>query len=267
MAGDNCLFCDRLLGANRAKEHVVPSWLLKHLDSVTEVVIPAVARTADSEIIDRRRHTADAMLEGRICNECNNGWMSALEADAKPIIIALIDGERLVFGLTDEERVLLARWSAKTAYMLNSSSNLKERVDSGHLRELMTEVTRLPSNVAVFLQQHGLRENHTRHFAWIQQNHWPYVPLVPPPDDEGNKGEGGYKIGLQFGRLVLLTVFWPHPGWRYVIGSGLHVPLWPVEATNIAYSINATIPVNDSALWLMAFTRLLAVVELPRQVQ
>jgi hypothetical protein len=31
-----------------------------------------------------------------------------------------------------------------------------------------------------------------------------------------------------------------------------------------AYPINDAVPVSDSALWLMAFTRLLAVLELPR---
>jgi len=98
----------------------------------------------------------------------------------------------------------------------------------------------------------------------IQDNHWPYLPLVPPRLDEENKGEGAYKIGLQFGQLVLLTVFWPHPVWRFVIGSGMHVPLWPVERTSISYPINDRVPVCDSALWLMAFTRLLAVVEIPR---
>lgn len=264
MADENCLFCERALGGNRAKEHVVPAWLLKYLSVESQIVIPAVARMEDSEIIERRRHTADALLEGRICNDCNGGWMSRLEVAAKPLIIALIEGERLVFGLTDDERLLLARWSAKTAYMMNSSSNLRERIDSAHLRGIMTDADRLPTNVAVFFQQHGLKEGHTRHFAWVQQNHWPYVPLVPPLDDEENKGQGGYKIGLQFGQLVLLTVFWPHAGWKYVIGSGMHAPLWPVEATSFAYTINDTIPVNDSALWLMAFTRLLAVVELPR---
>lgn len=264
MADRSCIFCDRPLGANRVKEHVVPSWLLKYLNVEHEIVIPAVARTVDSEIIDRRRHSADAMLEGHTCDDCNHGWMGRLEDDSKPILIPLIEAERPVFGLTDEERLVLARWSAKTAYSLNSSSNLKEKVDPAHLRELAADATRLPSGVAVFMQQHGLKEYHTRHFAWGQDNHWPYLPLVPPKPDETNKGKGGYKIGLQFGRLVLLTVFWPHLGWRFVIGSGMHIPLWPVEATSLSYPVNDSIPVNDSFLWLMAFIRLLAVVEVPR---
>lgn len=258
-----CIFCDRPLGANRAKEHVVPSWLLKHLDVEHEIVVPAVARTGDSEIIERRRHSADAMLEGHTCSQCNNEWMSRLEDEAKPILISLIEAERPIFGLTDNERLVLARWSAKTAYMMNSSSNLKEKVNPIHLRELAADSTQFPTGVAVFVQQHGLKDNHTRHFAWFQQNHWPYSSSALPCPDEKNRGEGGYKIGLQFGQLVMLTVFWPHqPGWRFVIGAGMHVPLWPAEARGLSYSINDRVPVNDSALWLMAFTRLLAVVEL-----
>ena len=56
-ADQSCIFCGITLGGNRAKEHVVPSWLLQHLGIEREIVIPAVARTEDSEIVDRRRHT------------------------------------------------------------------------------------------------------------------------------------------------------------------------------------------------------------------
>jgi len=180
-----------------------------------------------------------------------------------PILISLIDGKRSAFSFTDDERLVLARWAAKTAYALNSSSNLKDNVNPSHLRELAADPTRLPSGVAVFIQQHGLEEKHTRHFSWIQQNHWRYVPLVPPRSGEENKGKSGYKIGLQFGRLILLVVFWPHAGWRFLLGSGMHVMLWPSEPTLLAYTINETVPVNDSFLWLMAFNQLLAVAQMP----
>ena len=101
MVDQRCLFCGRPLGANRVKEHVVPAWLLRHLDVEHEIVIPAVARTEDSEIVGRRRHSADAMLEGHTCEDCNHGWMGRLEDEAKPILIPLIEADRPVFGLSD----------------------------------------------------------------------------------------------------------------------------------------------------------------------
>ena len=263
-SSDSCLFCGRSLEGNRAKEHVVSSWLLRHMGIEHEIVMPAVASSSDREIIEKRRHSADALLEGRICKVCNEGWMSRLEDEVKPILIPLMEGSRSVFGLGDKERLILSRWAAKTAYMLNSSSSLHDYVEERHLRELADDAAHLPGGVAVFAQQHGLADAHTRYFSWVQQNHWPYLPLRPPAEHEKNTGEGGYKIGLQFDKLLLLVVYWPHPSWNFILGAGMHVPLWPLLPTVRAYTINETLPVNDSFLVLMAFTRLVAVAEVQR---
>ena len=262
MVDQDCIFCGNILGGNRAKEHVVPRWLLQCLGVEKEIVIPAVARTEDWEIVDRRRHTADALLEGHVCKTCNNGWMASREGAAKPILVPLIDGKRSIFGFSNDERLVLARWAAKTAYALNSSSSLDDKVSPSHLRELQASAKSLPPGVAVFIQQHGLEDKHTRHFSWIQRNDWRYLSLVPPGDDEHRMGDGGYKVGLQFGRLILLVVYWPHPGRRFVVGAGMHVALWPWEARSFAYTINETVPMTDSYLWLAAFNQMLGVAQM-----
>jgi hypothetical protein len=232
-----------------------------------ELGIAAVARTEDSEIIDRRRLAADALVEGRVCGTCNNGWMSSLENRAKPILIPLIDGQRSIFGFTTDERLVLARWAAKTAYALNSSSNLEDKVSASQPQELRASVTCLPSGVAVFIQQHGLEDKHTRYFSWIQQNDWwCYMPLVPFSGDEHSNVDRGYKVGLQFRRLILLVVYWPNPGWRFVVGAGMHVALWPWEAHSLAYTINEQVPMTDSFLWLKAFNQLLCVAQIPEVI-
>jgi len=37
--------------------------------------------------------------------------------------------------------------------------------------------------------------------------------------------DGSYKIGLQFGDLMLLVAFWPHDGWYYSLQMNLYIPL------------------------------------------
>ena len=50
-----------------------------------------------------------------VCETCNNGWMSKLEEDAKPIILDLIRNQRDLSNLNVEERGILAAWAGKTA--------------------------------------------------------------------------------------------------------------------------------------------------------
>ncbi|WP_280470622.1 hypothetical protein [Nocardia farcinica] len=52
------------------------------------------------------------VVSRRLCQPCNNGWMSELEAAAKPILLRLITGER---SLTTKDARTVRRWLAKTA--------------------------------------------------------------------------------------------------------------------------------------------------------
>ena len=145
-----CLFCGSDLSGNRAREHVIPRWLLQELEIESEIIRPAVAKTEDMEIVGHRRHSMGAMQEGNVCALCNNGWMCQLEAHVKPLLLALIDRSLSPERMTDEQRYLVSRWATKTAYMLNSSSNLEEKIRPEHLRSLQSESSRLPDGVFVF---------------------------------------------------------------------------------------------------------------------
>jgi hypothetical protein len=74
-------------------------------------------------------------------------------------------GAREVVDLNSEERLLLARWTAKTAYVLNYASNYRDVVPPSHFQALFATEDGLPERVYVFAQQHhgsrkffGLRE-------------------------------------------------------------------------------------------------------------
>lgn len=47
-----------------------------------------------------------------ICSSCNNGWMSGLESDVKPLLSKLILAEPTTIG--DDDADLLAAWAMKT---------------------------------------------------------------------------------------------------------------------------------------------------------
>jgi len=52
----------------------------------------------------------------RVCDVCQNGWMQRLDDDVMPFLEPMISGQPITLG--HEQQWLLARWSAKTAMVL-----------------------------------------------------------------------------------------------------------------------------------------------------
>jgi hypothetical protein len=213
-----CVFCGlEIAPGERAREHVIPQWLLDHLQIREAAITPAHTKP-DGTMVSQRSHTLENLQEGRVCGTCNSGWMSTLETQAMPLLIPLFSGGRTVVELTAEDRTTVARWAAKTVFALNSASNYLKTVPPEHFTTIRTE---FPPGLAVFGQQH----HNTLPFYWLQTSAWhmsvpQHAQLREPPP-------ASYKTTLQFGKLLLLVAHWPLPGWRYGLWPGIHVPLWP----------------------------------------
>lgn len=97
-----------------SREHVLPRSLRDTVDysdghTFTGGTGPTIARF---EYSDYRRPTGLTDVTVRtVCTDCNNGWMSALEVQANPILRRLIDGADSVTA-TEADTVRL--WAAKT---------------------------------------------------------------------------------------------------------------------------------------------------------
>jgi hypothetical protein len=164
----HCAFCDTPLNKdNRSKEHILPQWLLDFLEIREEIIQPTHFSNI-GEIITKRHHTLGGLLAGQICSLCNNGWMSQLEQEAMPILKPLIIGKTTVVDLNENERQIISRWTAKTAFSLNSSSNYLKNVPLMHYQHIRLNIDSLPLNVSSYGQQH-LGD---RTFYWIQSSTW-----------------------------------------------------------------------------------------------
>jgi hypothetical protein len=227
--GRKCIFCGGLLTGNREKEHIIPQWLLDHMGIRDTELFLAVAKSDDDTIMESRTHVADEFVEGRVCGDCNSGWMSRLENESKDLLISLIDGLSSLLSIKIAERILVARWAAKTAYALSHATPLKKATDASHLRFVMDNLATLPAGVGVFAQQ----TKPTRDFGNFQRNRWPVFSNVP---GGGPPPEGSYKIALEFRHLLLLVAFWAKPGVDFLLVAGVHIPLWPIRAWYPAYS-------------------------------
>src|SRR5260370_24266136 len=102
---NSCLFC----GANGegvlTKEHVIPQWLLKHLDlPADDQLFQGVASSVTETLVESPRiHSTFNFVQGHVCEECNTGWMSRLEGVAKPVLVPLIEKERTIESLSPAE--------------------------------------------------------------------------------------------------------------------------------------------------------------------
>lgn len=79
-------------------------------------------RSDNRQIIDMRQHVMGAFVAGSVCYDCNHGWMSTLENEVKGILTRLVDDPIQLQALTDLERFTPARWTLKTAAVLNRCS-------------------------------------------------------------------------------------------------------------------------------------------------
>jgi hypothetical protein len=171
--------------------------------------------------------------------------MSRLEAVAKPLLIPLIDGQRKIEDLSTTESAIIAKWTAKTAYMHSLTSPLKQPVISDHMRALNGDDGVPFPEVAVFAMLSDFK-NQTGYFL---ARHWPYWGTrVDIPIEVARES---YKIALQFHHLYLLVAFWPESA-LFTMRRGMHTPVFPPTrswATYLGEFIEGDGPVDRLAVF------------------
>src|SRR6266566_4678188 len=155
-----CPFCGIALKGKKASqgaksdEHIISQWLLDHLALRKEPVNSQRVDVSSQSALEHRQFVAGRFVNGRICKTCNNGWMSQLEGDAKPILIRLLDDPHELVRLTQPERNVVALWTVKTAAVLNRtnftnpSDPLARPMPDRHLQSIRSGT--LPDDLIVF---------------------------------------------------------------------------------------------------------------------
>lgn len=219
-----CLFCGADGASALSKEHVIPQWLLKHLKlPEDDKLFQGEASSANDTLVESPRiHSSFNFVQGHVCEECNNGWMSRLEATAKPILVPLIDRGRTIESLAEEEAEIVGKWTCKTAYMHSWAAPLKEPVQLDHLQPLRGDDGKTVQGVIVV----GMQADFKQPSSYLQTGHWPHL-CKPEKKISDETPEAAYKIGLQFGQLYLLAAFWPDLQSPLTLINGVHAPIIP----------------------------------------
>lgn len=236
---------------------------MEYLGIREEELYLAVAQSADNVVTNSRIHTAERFVEGRVCEDCNNGWMSALETEAMPILKPLIDGTVSLLSISNTERTIVARWATKTAYVISHAAPLGKTPDPSHTRYMKENAGAVPPRVEVF----GCQMVANVGFGQIERNHWPHLTDTPYKGAAPPAPDGTYKTAMQFRCLMLLVAHWSVPNTELMIAPGIHIPLWPIRPVNLAHHEQLP-PLNrsDSMAPLDRFCRTLAVADEPANV-
>jgi hypothetical protein len=144
----NCLACGETSNP-ASREHVFARWLLEELQSLDAPISLYRGFGDGSSKQERVAIRLDSFKLKRVCEACNNGWMSHLEGNAKPIIVELIKGRRALATLGEEERQILARWAGKTAIIDSHAVGAESPVDPEFLRWMRLRNDNVPGRFCV----------------------------------------------------------------------------------------------------------------------
>jgi hypothetical protein len=207
-----CIFCQTSLSqVERAKEDVIPKWLLEHLglDKRRDLIASSHLSDMGIPLQDPRIQGSHTILQGAICRPCNNGWMSDLETQAKPLITKMSMGEP--FLLTADDCRVLGTWIFKTLALWNITSNYRHLVPEKDF-EFLYKNRSVPAGRHVeiaFLSNEPASEFRTR-MSPIK------MLMIPSQFDKTDISRdvdrSSYILTMQLGKLLIQVVGLPSLG-------------------------------------------------------
>lgn len=193
------------------------------------------------QAISTRWHTLDGLVHGRICRDCNSGWLSAIENTSKELLSCLIQGS--FYGeLTANDCRNIATWAFKTCLVLNSASNYTRKIPERHSRYLYTY--QLPPS---YLKIHLAQFRGDEPFYWVQGPIWIVSAPGQTPTEIERLTRRSYKITLQFRQLALRVCYWPKHDWPLFEQSDKPVSIWPDTPKQLTWPRSLLVGTNGLA--------------------
>lgn len=104
-----CAFCGKL--GNRAREHVIPRWFSHQINQERRDRF-----VVEQDQPQREWKTKEVnIFASTICENCNSGWMSRIENEAKLPMSRMISGDKTLPCRDDLRN--LSKWFTKTAFV------------------------------------------------------------------------------------------------------------------------------------------------------
>ena len=174
-----------------------PAWLDAHLPGDRPYWILEQDRFVGDRPFKVRRPSQGLDFTVRVvCAACNNGWMSALEGDAKPILERLLTNTSLR-PLLKEEQLVIGRWATKTAMMMDFTQ--EEPLIPQRDRSLFFKRQTIPRRAWIWLGA-------CNELLPLTMSHTMRAEMEPI---EGGRRIVGFFTPIKVGHLV---IYWVVPG-------------------------------------------------------
>lgn len=135
-----CIFCRE--EKEKSKEHIWPRWLQIEIGGSTKGIhVGTHFQMINPYNHNTRKQSGESLVYGGVCKDCNNGWMSSLEAEFKPTLINLLADKHNILHVSKTERQVISLWSFKTALIINAGSNYRKIVPESHFSHLFNNKT------------------------------------------------------------------------------------------------------------------------------
>lgn len=194
-----CAFCP---AEKTTREHVFARWLTAAL--VRQGGEPLVHRNDSPGHPESRDAREFDFVVRAACQDCNNGWMSALESRARPLLTPMMRGERR--QLTSADQKSIATWATKTAMLIEITDTdpTVRDVDRHALRKTQAP----PAHTLIWLARYGYpRDAETMRIARVAGSHLEI--RLRGEHDQVRAYVGTYRLGNLVFQVVLSPAHLP----------------------------------------------------------
>ena len=231
-----CIFCE---GFRLSREHVFGEWLKEFFPRDKTTTHTMGTFTWSDEIITRGPSKTSQNKPGHtgtrkvrvVCQTCNNGWLSVLEDQTKPVLTPLITGKHA--NLTPEAQTILATWASKTV-MTAEYVQPKGRCVTQKERVWLKARLTPPEDWCVWIAAYNGSEWHN--LTIYQHRGYLHESPIPSPGDKARHIQSTF-FGV--GRIVFLVVNSAMSNIRFAFSAieevtGL-IQIWPAQKRSVIW--------------------------------
>jgi hypothetical protein len=222
-----CIFCG---GPANSREDVWPLWMTKHF------IAPGTMESQRGPDLQVRTRPVDRpeLVVRRVCEDCNNGWMSRLQSRAKPIIERLWQEPNVTLPLEDCHSLSL--WAVMTVMVMQTLGEEEGWLYSEYDCTLMWNSQQMPRFTGIWIA------NCDGHTEISSESRF----MLSGPSPQTGRLARGNAITMAFGNLALqvlkvvpegnidhlkdITVSQGYGDWQNIA-----LQLWPLTGHPVAW--------------------------------
>ena len=139
-----CMFCQEQASS---KEDIWPQWLTKRFP-LSEASFMEAERGGQK--LGTWKNKSPKLLPARcVCGICNNGWMSKLEVEMKPIVESILDKQLRVLDASSQ--AVISVWAVKTAMALEALCPERVYFYSEDERKNIRAISTIPIRTSIWI--------------------------------------------------------------------------------------------------------------------